>query len=337
LITAAAVVLGLASVSVISDVVRFFSGNETPADAYQVWSRLYIPERVVYNCGLAAALVVLNTFLRASRGVNTFARRAAVGVICGIMAGAYVYANFQTPKIHERDGEVVVPLAEAPGVSPAVKAAAVTAAARHQIAERQLFVVRGKGDVVVNAYALGAGPAAGLFFTGRLLREATPGEVTFAATHEIGHAYDPVYRSEARRYLSVAEVAVCVLIAFVTWAGLQFGSRPGRRKISSPAGMLACLLLLNVYVLALRAFDNVLSWRAESYADSFAAEKTITDEESRRAALGVLDLLAESNPFDPDPPFIIQLMLNSHPSIAERRQKVRDYRPPGGGGCVSGP
>lgn len=92
-----------------------------------------------------------------------------------------------------------------------------------------------------------------------------------------------------------------------------------------------------IYVPALRAFDNALSRRAESYADSFAAGATITGEESRRVALGVFDLLAGSNPFDPAPPFAGQLMITSHPSIAERRQKVRDYRPPGGGGRVSGP
>lgn len=331
-ITIAMVFLSLAATAVIFDVLRYFQSYEIPSDTYMAWSTLFIPERVALICALTVALAALYSFLSGAGRPDALWKRAMVGALCGALAWVYIFVSFQLPKGLKYDDRVNAPLADASEISSDAKARLVAFAAQHGISEGQLFVVRGKRGDILNAYAKGSGAEAGIFFTARLLREMPAEEVVFVAAHELGHVNDRVYRHETEDYVLLASASFCLLISFASWAFLQFDRLWAlKNTVFGATGFLVCLILVNLYLLVLPALYNVLSWRAERYADSHAVRLTIVDEASRRIALNAFARLAASSPLDPDPPFYIQLMLNDHPPIVERQRHVLSYRPPDGG------
>lgn len=292
-----------------------------------MWSRLFIPVRVAFICILTVVLAALYAFLSSAGCNNSFWKRAGVGVLCGAMAWGYIAVSFKLPKASEYNDRITAPLASAPEVPSDVKARLIAFAAQQGIGEGQLFVIGGKRGDTLNANTGGSG--ADIFFTARLLRELPAEEVVYAAAHEIGHINDSVYRYEENRYMSLATAAFVLLVAFTSWAVLQFDRVRALKKILiSASGFLICLIFTNLYLLALPALYNVLSWRSENFADSYAARLLIKDEASRQMAFDTFTRLGTAAPLDPDPPFIIQLMFNDHPSIAERQRNVLSYRIP---------
>ncbi|HEY9401101.1 MAG TPA: M48 family metalloprotease, partial [Pyrinomonadaceae bacterium] len=327
IVTTGAIVLSLVSVSVIFDVIRYFIAYEIPTDAYLIWSKLYLPERIGINGLLVVVMILLTAFLSVTRWVNTYWKRALVAIFCGGLTACYIHSNFQIPKNDKYANNVVASFVDAPEVSFEIKAKVIALVAQYGISERQLFIVRGEKGNVLNAYTSGKAAAAKIFFTERLLREMRPEAVAFAAAHELGHANDFTYKPAQNQIILLAHTAICLLMTCIIWAGLQFAlPRSWKTPCALTTGMLACLLLLYIYMLILPALNNRLSWDAESYADLFAARLTITDEASRQAALEVFNQLSAASRFGYKSPYIIQLMLNDHPSYAERQQQVRDFR-----------
>jgi Zn-dependent protease with chaperone function len=162
-----------------------------------------------------------------------------------------------------------------------------------------------------------------------LLRELAPEEIIFVTAHEIGHTNDFIYDYRRRTNVVLTELVMCLSIIGGSLAILMFASPMFQKRILvEQSSLLVWLILINLYLLVLPPLDNILSWKAEMFADTFAAQLIITDEASRHVAINMFAHVSRSSPLDPNPPFIIQLMFNDHPSIAERQQNVLNYQIP---------
>ena len=168
----------------------------------------------------------------------------------------------------------------------------------------------------VNAEAIGAGPTTRVILWDTLLApDVERGEVRFAVAHELGHV--------ARRHQWKA-VAWFALIAL---PGVWLLARVVR-GLGEPRALPRVALVLLLLQLATLPFANAISRRYEVEADAFGLRLT----RDGRSAEALYRRFARTSLSDPDPPLLLHLLLDTHPTLVERIATARAGVPPGGPG-----
>ncbi|MGI9113018.1 MAG: M48 family metalloprotease [Gaiellaceae bacterium] len=164
----------------------------------------------------------------------------------------------------------------------------------------------------VNAEAIGAGPTTRVILWDTLLApEVGRGEVRFAAAHELGHV--------ARRH-PWKGVAWFALLAL---PGAWLLGRAAR--LQDPRALPRVALVLLLLQLATLPLANAISRRYEAEADAVGLRLT----RDVRAAEALYRRFARTSLSDPDPPLLLHLLRDAHPTLVERIATARAGVPPG--------
>jgi STE24 endopeptidase len=165
---------------------------------------------------------------------------------------------------------------------------------------------------MVNAYAAGYGPSRRIVLWDTLLDEFPERQVEVVLAHEIGHhSSDHILKGIA--WYALFAVPGAYLIARLT------RRRGGMRQ--PEAVPLSLLVLVVLQLLALPA-TNWITRRMEAEADWKALQST----RDPTAASGAFRGLARTSLGDPAPPRVIHLLLDSHPSLADRVAMARAWK-----------
>jgi STE24 endopeptidase len=157
---------------------------------------------------------------------------------------------------------------------------------------------------LVNAYAAGYGPSRRIVLWDTLLEEFPPREVEVVLAHEIGH-HSSNHILKGIAWYALFAVPGAYLIARLT------RRRGGMRE--PEAVPLSLFVLVTLQLLALPA-TNWITRRMESEADW----KALVSTRDPTAARGAFRGLAHASLADPEPPRLLHLVLDSHPTLAAR-------------------
>jgi STE24 endopeptidase len=228
-------------------------------------------------------------------------RRAWVALWVGfcVLAVAYVlaYPTLLAPRLQPLDDRAL--------------AAEIQAIARDAGLGRTEVEVRKAAERTraVNAEAIGAGPTTRVVLWDTLLaRDVDRGEIRFAAAHELAHvARDHLWKGVAW-FVLLALPCVWVLARLV----------PLGEPRALPAVGLALLLLQ----LALLPAANAITRRYEREADAVGLRLT----QEPAAAEALYRRFARTGLTDPDPPLLLHVLLDTHPTLVERIAAARAAR-----------
>ncbi len=161
----------------------------------------------------------------------------------------------------------------------------------------------------VNAEAIGAGPTTRVILWDTLLEpEVGRGEIRFAVAHELSHvARDHLWKGLAW-FALIALPCLWVLGRVV--------------PLGDPRALPAAALVLLLLQLATLPAANVITRRYEREAD-WEGLRLARDP---AAAEALYRRFARAGLTDPDPPLLLHLLLDSHPSLAERIETARSFR-----------
>ena len=156
-----------------------------------------------------------------------------------------------------------------------------------------------------NAYAFGIGPSRRTVLWDTLLDgRFTEGEVDVVLAHELGH-HSSNHIPEAVVWFGLFALPSALLLTIAT-----------RRRggMGRPAAIPLALLVAAVVQLALAPAQGVVSRRSESEADWKALQTT----RDPVAARGLFREFADTSLGDPSPPTWAYVLLQSHPTLAQR-------------------
>jgi STE24 endopeptidase len=159
----------------------------------------------------------------------------------------------------------------------------------------------------VNAYVNGLGHSKRVVLYDNLIDGFPRPEVLGVVAHELGHQkHDDLLRGLA--WLAIVAPAATFLVQ-------ALAERFARREsLGTPRGLPAIALAIAVVSLALGCASNALSRKVEASADSFSLELT-------RDPAGFIAFqrrIAIENVTDPDPPELLHLLFDTHPTTLER-------------------
>jgi STE24 endopeptidase len=163
-----------------------------------------------------------------------------------------------------------------------------------------------------NAYAFGLGPSRRVvFWDTMLLPPFEEDEQKVVLAHELAH--------HSQRHL-VEGLAWFALLA-VPGAWILMRTTRRRGGMGSPEAVPLALLVVAIFQLATAPIANHVSRRMEAEADWKALEVT-----SNPGALeGLMQGFSAQGLGDPDPPALVQLMVGTHPALADRVAMARAW------------
>jgi len=174
-----------------------------------------------------------------------------------------------------------------------------------------------------NAYAVGFGPSRRVVLWSTLLDgRFTAAQVRVVLAHEIGH------HSSDHIPKGLAWFALFALPG--AWVVMR--STRGRGGMGEAAAVPLALLVVAALELALSPAEQWLSRRNEAEADWKALQTT----RDPAAAKGLLVGFAHTSLGDPDPPAWAHVLLDSHPTLAQRYALVAAWAAREGGGKAAG-
>jgi STE24 endopeptidase len=156
-----------------------------------------------------------------------------------------------------------------------------------------------------NAYAFGIGPSARTVLWDTLLDgRFSEGEVDVVLAHELAH-HSSHHIPEAVAWFGLFALPGALILTIAT-----------RRRggMGQPAAIPLALLVTAIVQLALAPAQGVVSRRAESEADWKALQTT----RNPQAARGLFREFADTSLGDPSPPTWAYVLLQSHPTLAQR-------------------
>jgi STE24 endopeptidase len=157
----------------------------------------------------------------------------------------------------------------------------------------------------VNAYTAGIGPSANVVLWDTLLDgRLTRREIEFVIAHELGHVRSRHILKTIGWSALVSPLAALLIV-------LALRRRGGLRD---PANIPAAALVLAVIALAATPLVNVVSRRYEAEADWRALDAT----RDPVAASNLFRSFARTSLDDPSPPLWDYVMLENHPTLAQR-------------------
>ena len=249
-------------------------------------------------CLAGAALVAVGRLL---------GRRAWLGIWAALVALAVAYV-------------VLYPLALAPRLRPLedrALAAQIERLAREAgLGETTVEVRRARERTrAVNAEAIGAGPTTRVILWDTLLEpDVGRGEIRFVAAHELVHI--------ARRHPWKAVAWFALLALPGAWL-------LGRTvRLGDPAAIPAAALVLVLLQLLTLPLVSAVSRRYEAEADYEALRLT----RSRDSAEALYRRFVGTSLADPDPPWLVHVLLSTHPTVVERIATARAAALPEGRG-----
>ena len=163
-----------------------------------------------------------------------------------------------------------------------------------------------------NAYAYGIGPSRRVVFWDTLLQEPfSDGEQRVVLAHELGH-HSQTHLPEGIGWFALFAVP-----------GAWILMRATRRRggMGSPGAVPLALLVVVVFQLLTAPLANAISRRMEAEADWTALQVT-RDPASLE---GLMVDFSQTGLGDPDPPTWVQLMLGTHPALADRVAMARAW------------
>lgn len=189
---------------------------------------------------------------------------------------------------------------------PALQAAGERYQAQQGVGDIPMRVETVSGDTSqANAYAFGIGPSRKIVLWDTLLDgRFSDGAERVVLAHEIGH--------HSSRHL-VKGLGWFALFA-LPGAWILMRLTRGRGGMGEPAAVPLALLVVAVLQLVAAPAQNAISRRMESEADWKALQST-RDPASARA---LFVSFAETSLGDPDPPEWSELLLGTHPTLADR-------------------
>jgi len=167
----------------------------------------------------------------------------------------------------------------------------------------------------VNAEAIGAGPTTRVILWDTLLApEVGRGAVRFAVAHELGHIARR-HQWKAVAWFALLALPGALLLARVT-------------RLTEPRALPLVALVLLLLQLATLPLANAISRRYEAEADAFGIRLT----RDGRSAEALYRRFARTSLSDPEPPLLLHLLVDTHPTLVERIATARAGVPPGGPG-----
>ena len=161
----------------------------------------------------------------------------------------------------------------------------------------------------VNAYVNGLGHSKRVVLYDNLIDDFPPDEVRLVVAHELGHQkHDDLLRGLA--WLALVAPAGMFLTQALTE---RLHSDP-RGKRAGPGVIPAVALAVTLVGLGLGCASNALSRQVEASADSFALDLTRDPEGFIRFERRI----TVRNVADPDPPRLLHLLFDTHPTTLER-------------------
>jgi STE24 endopeptidase len=164
-----------------------------------------------------------------------------------------------------------------------------------------------------NAYAIGLGPSRKIVLWSTLLDgRFSDGAVQVVLAHEIAH------HSSDHLWKGIGWFALFALPG--AWALMRLTRRRG--GMGAPAAVPLALLIVTVIQLVLLPAQNWISRRMESEADWKALQTT----RDPGAARGLFVGFGRTSLGDPDPPAWAHVLLDTHPSLAQRVAMAEAWR-----------
>jgi len=169
-----------------------------------------------------------------------------------------------------------------------------------------------------NAYAYGFGPTRRIVFWDTVL-DAPFGaeEQQIILAHELAH-HSQRHLTEGIGWFAVFALPGAFVLMLAT---------KGRGGMGAPEAIPLALIVAAVFQLASAPAANWVTRRMEAEADWKALEVTRDPESVEGAMVG----LSETSLGDPDPPAWVQIMLGTHPPLADRVAMARAWAERGGG------
>jgi STE24 endopeptidase len=158
-----------------------------------------------------------------------------------------------------------------------------------------------------NAYVVGLGHTKRVVIYDNLIDDFPRDELRVVVAHELGHQkHHDLLRGLA--WLAIVAPAGTFLVQALS-------ERLNRRApLGTPAALPAIALAVSLVGLGLGCASNALSRQVEGRADAFALELT-------RDSAGFIDFerrITVKNIADPDPPELLHLLFDTHPTTVER-------------------
>ena len=159
----------------------------------------------------------------------------------------------------------------------------------------------------VNAYVNGLGHSKRVVLYDNLIDDFSRAEVLGVVAHELGHQkHDDLLRGLA--WLAIVAPAGTFLVQ-------ALAERFARgERLGAPRGLPAIALAIALVSLAFGCASNALSRKVEASADSFSLELT----QDPADFIAFQRRLAIENISDPDPPELLHLLFDTHPTTLER-------------------
>jgi STE24 endopeptidase len=159
----------------------------------------------------------------------------------------------------------------------------------------------------VNAYVNGLGHSKRVVLYDNLIDDFPRPEVLGVVAHELGHQkHDDLLRGLA--WLAIVAPAGTFLVQ-------ALAERFARgERLGTPRGLPAIALAIALVSLGLGCASNALSRKVEASADSFSLELTRDPADF----IGFQRRIAIENVTDPDPPELLHLLFDTHPTTLER-------------------
>ena len=169
-----------------------------------------------------------------------------------------------------------------------------------------------------NAYAYGFGPTRRIVFWDTVLDDPFGAEEQqIILAHELAH-HSQRHLTEGIGWFAVFALPGAFVLMLAT---------KGRGGMGAPEAIPLALIVAAVFQLASAPAANWVTRRMEAEADWKALEVTRDPESVEGAMVG----LSETSLGDPDPPAWVQIMLGTHPPLADRVAMARAWAERGGG------
>ena len=163
-----------------------------------------------------------------------------------------------------------------------------------------------------NAYAFGLGPSRRVVFWDTMLEEPfSEGEQRVVLAHELAH--------HSQNHLPEGIGWFALFAVPGAWILMRATRRRG--GMGSPEAVPLTLLVVVVFQLVTTPLANVISRRMEAEADWKALQVTRDPAALEQLMVG----FSETGLGDPDPPALAQLMLGTHPALADRVAMARAW------------
>ena len=173
----------------------------------------------------------------------------------------------------------------------------------------------------LNAYVTGVGANSRIVLWDTTLNSLDDDEILFIMAHEMAHYV------EKHIYLGIAGYLLLTLVGL--WLTDKWMKRSIRKRgelyqlesMQEIASLPLFLLITSILLFAANPITNYVSRVQETRADQYALKMTDHPE----AAITSFQKLSESGLSQMSPPFLVKLFRNSHPSMLERIQLVKEY------------